>query len=98
MRLEITGQNLDLTEALKKYINNKIAKLDNKFNLMNAHIVIYTEKLDNIAEANIHISGNNIFAKANDKDMYIAIDKLITKLLSQLKSFKEKNIAIRGKH
>ena len=89
MRLEISGQHLDLTEALKDNITTKFEKLNSKYSLMNAQVVIYKEKLESFAEATIHISGNNFFAKANDKDMYVAIDKLTSKLASQLQSIKK---------
>ena len=43
------------------------------------------------AEATVHISGADIFAAAEDSDMYAAIDSLADKLDRQLIKHKEKS-------
>ncbi len=47
-------------------------------------------KLERIAEATIHVAGNEIFADAVDEDLYTAIDALSDKLDRQIKKYKEK--------
>ena len=42
------------------------------------------------AEATIHVSGADLFAKAESNDMYASIDQLINKLDSQIIKHKEK--------
>ena len=42
------------------------------------------------AEATIHVSGADLFAKAQSNDMYVSIDQLINKLDSQIIKHKEK--------
>ena len=48
------------------------------------------------AEATIHVSGADLFAKAESNDMYASIDKLINKLDSQILRHKEKLHSHRG--
>jgi putative sigma-54 modulation protein len=42
------------------------------------------------AEATIHISGADLFAKAESDDMYVSIDKMVNKLDAQVRKHKDK--------
>ncbi len=57
---------------------------------IDAHVVLTVEKLEQRAEATVHISGAEVFADANCDDMYAAIDKLTDKLDRQILKHKEK--------
>jgi putative sigma-54 modulation protein len=52
--------------------------------------VLSVEKLRHKAEATMHITGGNIFADAEQENMYAAIDALVDKLDRQVKKHKEK--------
>jgi putative sigma-54 modulation protein len=43
-----------------------------------------------MAEANFHVSGQDIYAETENEDMYAAIDALVDKLDRQLMKYKEK--------
>ena len=45
-----------------------------------------------MAEATLHVSGGEIHAKAENEDMYAAIDALVDKLDRQILKYKEKNV------
>ena len=49
------------------------------------------EKLEQKAEADIHVAGGNIHAEAVDENLYAAIDKMVHKLDRQLIKHKEKH-------
>jgi putative sigma-54 modulation protein len=42
------------------------------------------------AEATIHVSGADLFAKAESDNLYVSIDQMVNKLDSQIKKHKEK--------
>lgn len=91
MQISITGQHLDITDSLRDYINSKMEKLERHFDKMtNVHVILTVEKLRMLAEATIHINGADLFANAENEDMYASIDALIDKLDRQLLKHKEK--------
>lgn len=91
MQINITGHHIDITDALRKFVLNKFARLERHFdNMTNVHVILNVEKDRKNAEATIHVSQGNIFADAQDIDMYAAIDALVDKLDRQLKKHKEK--------
>lgn len=91
MQLNISGHHVDITDALRSYVSEKLSKLERHYdNMTNVHVVLSVEKLQNRAEATIHVSGGEIFADADCDDMYAAIDALTDKLDRQLIKHKEK--------
>jgi putative sigma-54 modulation protein len=91
MQINLTGQHLDITPALRDYVNEKIDRLERHFdNVTDMHVVLSVEKLRHKAEATMHIAGGNLFADAVEEDMYAAIDALVDKLDRQVKKHKEK--------
>lgn len=91
MQISVTGQHLDITESLRENVTSKLEKLERHFDKMtNVHVILSVEKQRMKAEATIHINGANLFANAENEDMYAAIDALIDKLDRQLIKHKEK--------
>lgn len=93
MQIEVTGQNVDVTQALRAYVSEKSERLTRHFdNLISAHYVLRLEKLEHTAEATIAVGGrtNPIHAVAADADMYAAIDALVDKLDRQVRRHKNK--------
>ena len=91
MQISVSGQHLEITESLRDYVTTKLGKLERYFDkVTNVHAILSVEKLRQKAEATIHINGANLFAEAENEDMYAAIDALADKLDRQLKKHKEK--------
>ncbi len=91
MQINLTGRHVEITEALKDYVDNKFAKLERHFDhINNVHVVLNVEKLKQIAEAKLNLNGGEVFAQFEDDNMYAAIDLLIDKLDRQVIKHKEK--------
>jgi len=91
MKINLTGHHVDLTDPLREYVNSKMERLERHFdNVTDTHVVLSVEKLRHKAEATMHIIGGNIFADAEQENMYAAIDSLVDKLDRQVKKHKEK--------
>ncbi|WP_376697098.1 ribosome hibernation-promoting factor, HPF/YfiA family [Wenzhouxiangella sp. EGI_FJ10305] len=93
MQLEVTGQNIEITQALKAYIAEKSERLERHFdNLISGHIVLHLEKLEHTVEGTITVGGrtNPLHAEAKSEDMYAAIDALMDKLDRQVRRHKDK--------
>lgn len=98
MQLNLTGHHVDITPALRDYVNAKIEKVERHFdNVTDAHVILTVEKLRHKAEATINVSGGSIFADSVEDDMYAAIDGLVDKLDRQVKRHKEKLKAHHGR-
>ena len=91
MQLSLTGHHVDITDALRTYVEEKLQKLERHFDhVTNVHVILSVEKLNQKAEATIHISGADVFADSIHEDMYAAIDGLVDKLDRQVIKHKEK--------
>ncbi|MDQ2078275.1 ribosome hibernation-promoting factor, HPF/YfiA family [Marinimicrobium sp. ABcell2] len=91
MQINISGHHLDLTEPLKDYVHSKLERLANHSDFITTvQVTLTVVKLDQTAEAVIHVNGKDVFADAKDLDMYAAIDQLVDKLDRQLIKHKEK--------
>lgn len=97
MQMSLTGHHVDITDALKSYVENKFERLSRHFDqVINVHVILSVAKLRQKAEATIHVNGASVFADAVEEDMYAAIDELIDKLDRQIKKHKEKKVNHRG--
>ena len=91
MQLNLSGHHLDITSAIRQHTSDKLTKIKHHFdNIMNVNMTLEVQKDLQKAEATIHVSGADLFAKAESNDMYASIDQLINKLDSQIIKHKEK--------
>ena len=91
MQINLTGHHVDITDSLRDYVDSKFEKLERHFDhITNVHVILNVEKLNQKAEATVHLSGGEVFANNAHTDMYAAIDGLIDKLDRQVIKHKEK--------
>jgi putative sigma-54 modulation protein len=96
MQINISGHHVDITSSLREYVLNKFDRLERHFdNITNVEVTLIVEKQRQKAEASVHVSGADLFANAENDNMYAAIDGLVDKLDRQIIKHKEK---IQGKH
>ena len=59
MNITITGRNVDLTDAIKARVNDKLTKLDKMFTKeTNATVTLKKENGKDVCEINIPVKGN----------------------------------------
>lgn len=96
MQIQITGKNIDLTEAIKKYINEKIGGLDRYYNkIMDARVEVERcsarqNKNTHRVLVNFHLPGNVLRVEQTEDDIYSAIDFAREEMEAQIKKFKNK--------
>ena len=91
MQISVTFKNLDPSDHLKSYVQNKLNKLDKLLdNPAEANVVLSVEKIRHIAE--IKITGDRLSINCREKtsDMYSSIDMALDKLEKQIKKNKQK--------
>jgi putative sigma-54 modulation protein len=91
MQVSITGHHVEVTQALKTHVEEKLGKLTRHFdNVVDVHVILTVEKLEQKAEATVQISGAKLYAEDVQEDMYVAIDNMVDKLDRQIVKHKEK--------
>ncbi|MBI4192389.1 MAG: ribosome-associated translation inhibitor RaiA [Betaproteobacteria bacterium] len=97
MNLHLNGNHLEITSAMRDYITGKLDRITRHFDhVIDVSVILSVEKLEQKAEANVHLSGKNIFVESHGSDMYAAIDALVDKLDRQIIRHKERNFEHRG--
>ncbi len=92
MQLDLTGHHLDITPALRSYVEKKFERISRHFeSVLDVHCVLTVEKLRHKAEATLTLRGNKIHAEAIEDHMYASIDALADKLDRAVKKHKEKS-------
>ncbi len=91
MQINLTGHHVEITDSLRDYVDTKFTKLERHYDhINNVYVILNVEKLNQKAEATLHLSGTEVFATSEHTDMYAAIDSLIDKLDRQVIKHKEK--------
>ncbi|MBS0298493.1 MAG: ribosome-associated translation inhibitor RaiA [Gammaproteobacteria bacterium] len=97
MNLKLTGNHVEITDAMRDYVTSKISKITRHFDhVIDVSVILSVEKLKQKAEANVHIRGKDIFVETDSEDMYASIDSLVDKLDRQILKHKEKNLERRN--
>jgi putative sigma-54 modulation protein len=92
MNIQITGRQIEMTQAIKDYVAKRFKKLERHCDhLSQIQVILSVRKNRHFAEARIHIPHHEIFAEQESDDMYSAIDLLTDKLKRQLSKQKEKD-------
>ncbi|MGB9878336.1 MAG: ribosome hibernation-promoting factor, HPF/YfiA family, partial [bacterium] len=92
MQVLITGRNLEVTDAIRDYLNKKLNKLERfKQEIIKAEVVLELQR--NWKRVEITLKGDGFIARGEKKanDIYASIDSAVNKLEKQLKRFKEKS-------
>ena len=93
MQINISGQQIEITEPLRIYVAEKLSRIQKHFDhVTNTNVVLHHEKRKNrhLAEATINAKGAQLHANSEGDDMYAVIDALADKLDRQVLKHKEK--------
>ena len=91
MNLNLTGQHLDITPAIRDYVIAKLDRVTRHFDhVIDVNVVMSVDKLRHKVEVNLHTRGKDIHVEAVEADMYAAIDALADKLDRQVLKHKER--------
>lgn len=81
----ISGHNLDLTEALKNMVIEKVSKLfDHENHIIRIRVELSTRQAnhsrEHLAKGYVEIKGKDLVANVSSEDLYKSIDLLESKL------------------
>jgi ribosome hibernation promoting factor len=96
MRLQVRGKNVEVSESIRLYAEEKLRKLDRQLHeLTQVELELRVEKnpsiaANQVAEATIWTKGPTLHAREASSDMKASIDQLTEKLLRQVKHYRDK--------
>lgn len=99
MKVKIKATNLELTQAIKDYINNKVEMLEKylgDIKPINCDFEVSLTTHHHLkgkifkAEINLNLPGTMLRVEKTEKDLYKAIDKVKDHVASMIVKYKEK--------
>ena len=96
MRIEVTGQHIGITPAIKGHVEEKAAKLTRYFDQIQQITVRVDHEVKHVdtpfsVEVIVDVEHHDDFvARAEGQDLYVVMDQAIDKAARQLRDFKEK--------
>jgi len=98
MKLVLQSKNIDITDAIRDYVHQKIEKAVSHFEQLTTEIDINLSVAKNpriaasqVAEVTIYANGATIRAEEASEDLYASIDLVADKISRQLRKYKERN-------
>lgn len=103
MKLVIQGKNIDITDAIRDYVHQKIEKAVNHFQNLTTEVDVHLSVARNprinpkqIAEVTIYANGTVIRAEESSENLYASIDLVANKISRQLRKYKERRFGKKG--
>jgi len=91
MNLSVSGHHLEVTPAIRTYVQTKLERVNRHFDhVIDAHVILTVEKLMQKAEVTLHVRGKDLHCESAQEDLYAAIDLLADKLDRQVLRYKDK--------
>lgn len=91
MQITVKGKQIDLTDSLKNYANEKMGKMSRYFDhMISAEVCLSIERNWHVAEITVFGEGFDMRGEEKSTDMYNSIDRVVEKLERQLKKQKGK--------
>jgi putative sigma-54 modulation protein len=91
MNLSVSGHHLEVTPALRRYVQSKLGRVTRHFDhVIDAHVILTAHKLKQKAEVTLHVRGKDLYCESEEGSLYAAIDLLADKLDRQVLKYKDK--------
>ncbi len=91
MQIEVYGQQMEVTPALRDYVEKRFERLERRIDKdCEIRVQLALEKPSHKAIATVNLAGRTLHGDALGPDMYAAIDLLVDKIDRLLIKHKEK--------
>ena len=99
MHIHVNGKNIEITDAIKAYVKEKLGKVVNHYDQIQG-IKVILSVIKNPAASGKHVaevictlsSGNVVHVEESAESMYASIDLIADKLDRQVKKVKSKSL------
>ncbi len=88
-RVDVIGRNVQITEPIRAYIWEKLAKIE-RFHTHILHLTVTLEiqKLEHVCTLLLKIDHTQVKCQADSTDMYVSIDRALDRLQALLSRYK----------
>ncbi|MER3432101.1 MAG: ribosome-associated translation inhibitor RaiA [Leptolyngbya sp. ERB_1_1] len=96
MKLVIQGKNIEITDAIREYVHQKIEKAVSHYQTLTTEVDVHLSVSRNprivkqIAEVTIYANGTVVRAEEGSENLYASIDLVADKITRRLRKYKEK--------
>lgn len=97
MKLVIQGKNIEITDAIREYVRQKVEKAVSHFQNLTTEVDVHLSVARNprinpkqTAEVTIYANGAVVRAEESSENLYASIDMVADKISRQLRKYKEK--------
>lgn len=93
MKIQTSGQHLDLGDSLRAHVDEKLAAVVSKYmdNAIEAQVLFRRESSMYHCQCSVHVgSGIDLQAEAEDTEIYLSFDLVLEKLAKQLRRDKRR--------
>src|ERR671928_1364892 len=96
MRLQVKGKNLEVSDSIRRYAEEKLGKLERQLaDPTRVELELTVERnpsvaANHVAEATIWTKGPTLRAREASQDMRASIDQLVDKLERQVQRYRQK--------
>lgn len=98
MQVAVRGRNIEITNALRDYVEKKIGKIEKYIDQpISAQVNMYVERGRHIVEVTAALNGLILRGEEATDDMYASIDLVSDKLEKQVSKYKARFKKQRGK-
>lgn len=103
MHIYVNGRNIEITDAIKAYVKEKLGKVANHYDqIQGIDVVLSVIKNPaasgkHVAEVTCKLASGNLHCEESAESMYASIDLLADKLDRQVKKFKDKSLSSKDK-
>jgi putative sigma-54 modulation protein len=89
MQVNVRGKNLELTQALREYVEKKLVRIGKHFDEeLGAHVNMCVERNQHKVEVTVTIGTLILRGQESSDDMYSSVDLVVDKLERQVRKFK----------
>jgi len=89
MKIILKGRNIEITQALRDYVDKRVGKLSKYIEeLDEAHVTLVVTKERHRVEVTIPLNGLILRGEEETADMYSSVDLVIEKLEKQIEKYK----------
>ncbi len=92
MKVTVKGRNLEITPALREYLEKRLSKFDKLTGVEDAVATLSVNKERRRVEVTINVYGTIIRGEEEGYDMYTCIDNVVDKIDTRIQRYKSRLI------
>ncbi len=91
MQIQTTCRHTKMTPSLKRFLEQRLAKLERFADVREAHVILASQKYVQTAEVLLKTRRKELVAREESHDLVLSVDRAVDRLERQLKKMREKS-------